>query len=357
MSVIGNAFKLVIPSVVTISKPVIKAATTLAINPPIPTNDNWQTGIDQLKNSGKAGRGFASFFEGSVETAKNLVQTTRNMISNPPAFMGEMLDNRIEAIKKNPLLLDPIQYSFYQVNTFKNSEYNAFVDKKKEVGFWNALSYQLGKATTNVAAIGVSREIGNGIGGMFPSGGISMKFTKPPFATANGAMMTAAQISVSKSNILLAANMMGGGLAAQGVMYSTSQSNKNSSNKNTGTSSNNASSDSSKTTSQGSSSGGGELNSQIPENTGRGKNNIKPDTNAQGSHSVYKYDPNTGKITNYKTYEPNPKNPSGFDEIIGYDGVGKPHVNKATGESLMPHVHDKTVPGGVREPYPYEIPK
>ena len=169
--------------------------------------------------------------------------------------MGEMLDNRIEAIKKNPLLLDPIQYSFYQVNTFKNSEYNAFVDKKKEVGFWNALSYQLGKATTNVAAIGVSGEIGNGIGGMFPSGGISMEFTMPQFATANGAMMTAVQVSVSKSNILLAANMMGGGLAAQGVMYSTSQSNKNFSNNTSNNSSN---------TSQGSSSGGieGKINNK-----------------------------------------------------------------------------------------------
>ena len=145
-----------------------------------------------------------------------------------------------------------MQYSNYQTNNFVYSEYTAFAKKKKEVGFWNALSYQLGKTATNVAAIGVSGEIGNGIGGMFPSGGISMEFTMPQFATANGAMMTAVQVSVSKSNILLAANMMGGGLAAQGVMYSTSQSNNDFSNKNTGKSSNNTSGGSSKTTSQGS---------------------------------------------------------------------------------------------------------
>lgn len=78
------------------------------------------------------------------------------------------------------------------------------------------------------------------------------------------------------------------------------------------------------------------------QNTGRGRNNIKPDLDAQGSHSVFKRDPNTGEITNYKTYEPNPKNPSGFDEVIGYDGVGKSHANPVTGEDLMPHVHDKT---------------
>ena len=98
-------------------------------------------------------------------------------------------------------------------------------------------------------------------------------------------------------------------------------------------------------------------NSQTSKNTGRGKNKIKSDPNAQGAHSVYKRDPVTRKITNYRTYKPNPKSPSGFDEVLGYDGVGKPHVNKITGESLLPHVHDKTVPGGVRAPYPYEIPK
>ena len=97
--------------------------------------------------------------------------------------------------------------------------------------------------------------------------------------------------------------------------------------------------------------------SQAKVNTGRGKNNIIPDTNAQGGHSVYKRDPNNGKITNYKTYEPNPKNPSGFDEVIGYDGVGKSHKNPVTGEDLMPHIHDKSVPGKVRAPRLDEIPK
>lgn len=36
---------------------------------------------------------------------------------------------------------------------------------------------------------------------------------------------------------------------------------------------------------------------------------------------VYSRDPLTGKITNYKTYEQNSKNPTGYDEILGYDGV------------------------------------
>nr|WP_236671933.1 pre-toxin TG domain-containing protein [Enterococcus sp. BWB1-3] len=89
----------------------------------------------------------------------------------------------------------------------------------------------------------------------------------------------------------------------------------------------------------------------------RHANKIKPDPDATGEHDVFKCDPDTGEITNYKEYKPNPKNPSGFDEVKGYDGVGKPHTNKTTGEKLMPHVHDKTVPGGVRVPRPDEIPK
>ena len=55
-------------------------------------------------------------------------------------------------------------------------------------------------------------------------------------------------------------------------------------------------------------------------------------------------------------YKVNSKNPTGFDEVIGYDGVGKAHRNKVTKESLMPHVHDKTVTGDLRVPNADEIP-
>lgn len=89
----------------------------------------------------------------------------------------------------------------------------------------------------------------------------------------------------------------------------------------------------------------------------RHANKIKPNPEAGGSHSVFKKDPVTGQTTNYKTYEPNSKNPSGFDEVLGYDGIGKAHVNKTNGEKLMPHIHDKTAPGGVRTPEQWEIPK
>ena len=94
----------------------------------------------------------------------------------------------------------------------------------------------------------------------------------------------------------------------------------------------------------------------VTQKASRTKNKIHPHPNATGDHVVYKLDPETGKITNYKVYKLNPKNPTGFDEIIGYDGIGKAHQNSVTGEDLIPHVHDKTVPGDLRVPNVDEIP-
>lgn len=63
--------------------------------------------------------------------------------------------------------------------------------------------------------------------------------------------------------------------------------------------------------------------------SGRGK--VRPDTDAIGAHSTFKRDPVTDQITNYQTWEPNPKNPSGFDEALRYDGIGREEFNKITG--------------------------
>ncbi|WP_185966816.1 hypothetical protein [Clostridium sp. HBUAS56017] len=46
-----------------------------------------------------------------------------------------------------------------------------------------------------------------------------------------------------------------------------------------------------------------------------------------------------------------------FDTKIRYDGTGKPHYNPVTEEELVPHVHDKTVPGRIRAPLSWEVPK
>ena len=91
----------------------------------------------------------------------------------------------------------------------------------------------------------------------------------------------------------------------------------------------------------------GECNVLV-HNMCRKKNKLKPDPDAKGPHTTFKRDPATGKITNYATYEPNPLNPTGFDEVLRFDGVGHAH-----GGIPVPHVH---TPHGVRAALPQEIP-
>lgn len=78
---------------------------------------------------------------------------------------------------------------------------------------------------------------------------------------------------------------------------------------------------------------------------------MKPDPNAKGPHTTFSRDPKTGQVNHYATYDPNPLNPTGFDEVLRYDGVGKAHGGIPT-----PHIEGKSIPGGVRAAFPWEIP-
>ena len=80
----------------------------------------------------------------------------------------------------------------------------------------------------------------------------------------------------------------------------------------------------------------------------RSTNKLKPDSNSQNPHSTFKRGPN-GNIEHYATYKPNPKNPTGFDEVLRYDGVGKAHRGIPT-----PHIHERNL---IRPANPWEIPK
>ena len=93
------------------------------------------------------------------------------------------------------------------------------------------------------------------------------------------------------------------------------------------------------------------------KSNGKAKNKLKPNIDAKGDHTTFKRNPETGEVTNYEIWKANPQNPkTGSDSQKRYDGTGKPHFNKVTKETLIPHVHDKTAPGGVRGPIPWEIP-
>ena len=86
----------------------------------------------------------------------------------------------------------------------------------------------------------------------------------------------------------------------------------------------------------------------LVHNSCRGKNKLTPNPEAKGAHTTYKRDPVSNRITNYATYEPNPLNPSGFDEVLRFDGVGGSHGGIPT-----PHVH---IGNSVRPAFPWEIP-
>jgi hypothetical protein len=89
---------------------------------------------------------------------------------------------------------------------------------------------------------------------------------------------------------------------------------------------------------------------------GRGANHLQPDSTAQGSHSTFKTDAQ-GRTTGQAEWLPNPRNPSGFDEVKRVDITGEPHYNKVTGEHVpTPHVHEKGATGGVRPARPDEVP-
>lgn len=99
-------------------------------------------------------------------------------------------------------------------------------------------------------------------------------------------------------------------------------------------------------------------NEPNPKYTGKHKNDIGPHAGAKESHVVYKRDPVTGEITNYKYYEWNSLNPSHFDEKFGYDAKGEGHYNKVTKKKVQtPHSHDPNTPGGVRDATPEDIPR
>ncbi|MDY6833478.1 MAG: RHS repeat-associated core domain-containing protein [Chloroflexota bacterium] len=83
---------------------------------------------------------------------------------------------------------------------------------------------------------------------------------------------------------------------------------------------------------------------------------LSPDPSAKGPHTTFEWDQNTGRVTSYAEWTPNPQNPSGFDLVNRVDIQGKADFNKVTGEYVpTPHAHDPTAPGGVRPVEPWEV--
>ncbi|KAF0227523.1 MAG: hypothetical protein FD175_2640 [Beijerinckiaceae bacterium] len=89
---------------------------------------------------------------------------------------------------------------------------------------------------------------------------------------------------------------------------------------------------------------------------GRGKNNLAPDPTAKGPHTTFSRD-ELGRVDKHQSWEPNSRNPKGWDAGNRTDMKGASHRNSVTKEDIAtPHTHDKNAPGGIREATPNEIP-
>jgi hypothetical protein len=64
----------------------------------------------------------------------------------------------------------------------------------------------------------------------------------------------------------------------------------------------------------------------VAGSSGRAANNLRRDPAAEGAHSTFKVGPQ-GQVTGHAEWEPNPKNPSGFDQIKRVDTQ---HANSHT---------------------------
>ena len=60
---------------------------------------------------------------------------------------------------------------------------------------------------------------------------------------------------------------------------------------------------------------------------GRGGTKLKPASVADGPHTTFKRDPQTGQVTSHAEWISNPKNPSGFDQVKRVDLKGDSHFN------------------------------
>lgn len=80
-----------------------------------------------------------------------------------------------------------------------------------------------------------------------------------------------------------------------------------------------------------------------PKKTGKAKNKLKPDPDATGDHTSIKRNTD-GEITNYATYERNPRQPeTGYSQKQRTDLVGQPDYGVKT-----PHTHME----GIKKPVP-----
>ena len=86
---------------------------------------------------------------------------------------------------------------------------------------------------------------------------------------------------------------------------------------------------------------------------------LEPRSEAEGAHTVFRRGPD-GRVRSYVTYidQADPRDRSRWQVAKRFDGGGRAHYNKSTGQAVQtPHVHEPTALGGVRPARRREIPR
>lgn len=87
---------------------------------------------------------------------------------------------------------------------------------------------------------------------------------------------------------------------------------------------------------------------------------LNPNDRAQGTHTVFDQQTHSGRIVEYLSFRRQiveNKLAGGWLQTLHFHLDGNPSFNRATRTDVLPpHVHDISVPGGVRAALPHEIP-
>ena len=111
--------------------------------------NDWQSGIDQLKQSGTAGKIFASYSEGVVHNLDNTAAGTVQLVKDPLGTVSESV---------NYFLADPLRNNpIAAVGQYYND-----IAKASYTGDWGTVANKVGSGTATIAVMGITGTLAEG---------------------------------------------------------------------------------------------------------------------------------------------------------------------------------------------------
>ena len=209
---------------VTSTASTVKKAATTTKNAVVSASkefrSDWQSGIDQLKQSGTAGKIFASYSEGVVHNLDNTVAGTVQLVKDPLGTVSESV---------NYFLADPLRNNpVAAAGTFCRDTAKAVYSKD-----WETVANKVGSATATVAVMGITGTLAEGGASKLFSKGINIDKTISlpmlemyEYAGVGGFELGVSTVSIpikasiSASKVATAAGVTASAAAGQGIYYS-----------------------------------------------------------------------------------------------------------------------------------------